>query len=244
MSTSHCWCPLCPWVYWSFEDAWIPPDERTYREYHGRLRPNWRWTGDVPGSIISNQHCRGQPTAYGPPTYSSEGTAKRILADYKSMYNKLYKQFQKITIKCQQYREETHGLRDAAETTRKQMEYLTRKIDHLTSERDNFKNEKERNELILKNWIKASWWKQRAVSCREVQRIETKKQSVERQGEASAQYYIKPGGQLAEGFEEIEVLARALEVRTEELDLNPNNSVEDTLLYKVAKLKQVLQQRG
>ena len=78
----------------------------------------------------------------GPPKYSSEGTAKRVLADYKNMYNKLYKQFQKVTIKCQKYREETHDLRNAAETTTKQMEYLTRKIDHLTTERNNFKSEK------------------------------------------------------------------------------------------------------
>ena len=85
----------------------------------------------------------------GPPKYSSEGTAKRVLADYKNMYNKLYKQFQKVTIKCQKYREETHDLRNAAETTTKQMEYLTRKIDHLTTERNNFKSEKEKTELIL-----------------------------------------------------------------------------------------------
>ena len=66
--------------------------------------------------------------------------------------NKLYKQFQKITIKCQQYYEETHGLRDAAETA-KQMECLTHKMD-LTSKGTTAEREGA-SELILKNWIKS-----------------------------------------------------------------------------------------
>ena len=205
-------------------------------------------TGDAqpasPGASFQINVAEDNQPLNGPPTYSSEGTAKRILADYKNMYNKLYKQFQKITIKCQQYREETHGLRDAAETTKKQMEYLTRKVDHLTSERDNFKKEKERNELILKKLD------QKLAGGSSGQYLAEKYKELRRRNKAlkdkvKHQHDIisSQEGNLLKASKEIEVLARALEVRTEELDLNPNSSVEDTLLYKVAKLKQILQSK-
>jgi chromosome segregation ATPase len=178
----------------------------------------------------------------GPPTYSSEGTAKRVLADYKNMYNKLYKQFQKVTIKCQQYREETHDLRSAADTTNKQMEYLTRKVAHITSERDKFKSEKEKNELILKKLdhklAGGSGGQYLAEKYKELRRRnKTLKDKVKLQHDVIS----SQEGNLLKASKEIEVLARALEIRSEELHLNPNSSVEDTLLYQVARLKRDLQ---
>ena len=180
----------------------------------------------------------------GPPKYSSEGTAKRVLADYKNMYNKLYKQFQKVTIKCQKYREETHDLRNAAETTTKQMEYLTRKIDHLTTERNNFKSEKEKTELILKKLdhklAGGAGGQYLADKYKELRRRnKTLKDKVKLQHDVIS----SQEGNLLQASKEIEVLARALEIRSEELELNPNSTVEDTLLYQVASLKQQIQNK-
>ena len=170
---------------------------------------------------------------------------KKAAVDYKSMYDKLYRQFQKATIKCQEYRQETHDLRAVSETHQKQIAYAERKAKHLKTERDELREKFDSSQKMLnkieRKLAGGTGGQYLADRYKELRRhAKALKAKVQQQ----ADIISSQEGNLYKASEEIEVLARALEVRSEELKLQNGGSVEDSLLYEVASLKQKINNMG
>ena len=173
---------------------------------------------------------------------AEEGSSRRELADYKKMYDKLHKQFQKMTVRCQQYQDETRDLRASSEAQLKQIAYGERKFEHIRAERDSLRDKvDEKSKTLAKIERKltgGSGGQYLADRYKELRRY-TKSLKVKLSKQQSV--ISSQEENLYNASEEIEILARALEVRSDSLKLQNGGSVEDSILYEVAALRQKIQ---
>ena len=190
---------------------------------------------------------------------------RRNNVDINKSYDRLHKQFKKLSVKSSKQADELQALRAKTPKTEHHANALQRQIERLTSEKNQAEKKcKIANEARRKIEQKLAGGSGGQYLAEKYQALRTRTRALKTRCEEQAQVLESQENSLNKAAGQIDILARALEVRVYELGLsssssNPNKrskggkqgqkngttstaSARNSLLYEVAQQRHEMQQ--
>jgi len=205
---------------------------------------------------------RSSPNRSVPTPSAQDAQNRREGVDIQRSYDRLHKQFKKLSIKSNAQAEELQSLKNNRPKTDQQVSVLKRQIERITADKKKAEARcKVANEARRKIEQKLAGGSGGQYLAEKYQALRTRTRSLKSRCEEQAEVLERHEIALKKAANQIDILARALEVRVYELGLQQSsssnnnrrtknsksvtsskNAARESLLYEVAQQRHEMQQ--
>ncbi len=193
----------------------------------------------------------GTAVTAAPPSAAKAAARRKEELTSKALYDRLHKSFKKLSAKSQGYIAELRSLRDARAKADQQVRFLNRQVERLRHERTEAAVEaKAAREAKRKIEQKLAGGSGGQYLAEKYQALRVRARALKQKCEDQASVVSSQEASLLKAASQIDVLARALEVRVQELGLGQpgrggggggGGGARSSLLYEVAQQRSEMQ---